>query len=382
MLLNPQFYAEGGTWYEEAYNLGWAHTLFLSAGGYYLGLFPRVITALSLLFPFRYAPLFTNLCGIALQALPVSILLSSRCSRWAPLSVRMMMAAVYLALPNAGEIHVVLANAQWHLCLAACLLALANPPAHGGWKLFDAAVFLLFGLTGPFCLLLLPVVALFWWQQRQVWSGIVCGLLALTAILETCQLLRGGLQHRVYTPLGATPLLFAKILAGQVYVATLIGQNEFASRSNLLTAVGVALIGTAVVCLCLLKCGWELRLFILFSAMLLAAALRSPIGAGLQQQWEFLATSTGGRYWFFPMLAVAWSLVWCAFQSASKPCQLMGAFFLAFMLCGEIRDWRYPPFADAHFSQYADQLAAAPPGTTVIIPICPEGCKMQLIKKR
>lgn len=382
MLLNPQFYAEGGTWYEEAYNLGWSHTLLLSAGGYYLGLFPRIITALSLVFPFRDAPLFTNLCGIALQALPVSILLSSRCSRWGPVTVRMVMAAVYLALPNAGEIHVVLANAQWHLGFAACLLALANPPVGWGWKAFDLSVLLLCGLTGPFCLLLLPVVALFWWQRRQVWSGIVCGLLALTAILETCQLLRGGLQHRVYTPLGATPLLFAKILAGQVYVGALIGQNAFASRAHLPAAVGVALIGTGVVCLCLLKCGLELRLFIFFSALLLAAALRSPIGAGLQQQWEFLATSTGGRYWFFPILAFTWSLVWCAFQSGSKPCQLIGAFFLAFMLCGEIRDWRYPPFENKHFSQYADQLAAAPPGTTVIIPICPEGCQMRLIKKR
>jgi hypothetical protein len=180
MLLNPQFYAEGGTWYEEAYNLGWAHTLLLSAGRILPWAFSSAHYALSLVFPFRDAPLFTNLCGIALQALPVSILLSSRCSRWGPVTVRMLMAAVYLALPNAGEIHVVLANAQWHLGFAACLLALANPPVGWGWKAFDLSVLLLCGLTGPFCLLLLPVVALFWWQRRQVWSGIVCGLLAFT----------------------------------------------------------------------------------------------------------------------------------------------------------------------------------------------------------
>lgn len=381
MLLNPQFYAEGGTWYEEAYNLGWAHTLFIPAGGYYLGIFPRLVTALSLLLPLRLAPLFTNLCGIAVQALPVSILLSSRCSRWGPLSARLLMAAVYVALPNAGEIHVVLANAQWHLCLAACLLLLANPPVHGRWKAFDIAVLLLCGLTGPFCLLLVPMAAIFWWKRRQTWSAVVCGLLALTSILEAWQLLRGGWHNRSHTSLGATPSLFAKILAGQVYLGAFIGQNDFANRSSVLSATIVFLLGTGLVCWCLFHAGWELRLFIIFSAMLLAAALRSPLAGGLQAQWDFLATSTGGRYWFFPMLAVLWSMIWLATQSKSKPSRIIGVVCLPAVLCGEVRDWKYPPFADQHFSQYVRKFDAAPFGTAVTIPVCPDGCKMRLIKK-
>jgi hypothetical protein len=381
VLVHPQFYAEGGTWYEEAYNWGWAHTLLLPAGGYYLGVFPRLVAAMSLLGPLRLAPLLMNFCGIALQALPVSILMSSRCSRWGPLSVRLLMSAVYLALPNAGEIHVVLANAQWHLCLAACLLALANPPARGRWKVFDTVMLLLCGLTGPFCLLLLPVAVIFWWKRRQSWSGIVCGLLAVTSAMEALTLLRGGWQQRIHTPLGASPLLFAKILAGQVYLGVLIGQNEFASRANFAAVAVVCLIGTGVLCWGLLKGGWELRLFIVFSAMLLAAAMKSPLAAGRQRQWEFLATSTGGRYWFFPMLAVSWSLIWGATRSACKPCQILGAFFLAAMIWGEMRDWKYPPFPDKHFPRYADKFDAAPPGTPVTIPICPDGCSMRLIKK-
>jgi hypothetical protein len=313
--------------------------------------------------------------------LPVTILLTSRCARWGTLPIRLLMAAVYLALPNAGEIHVVLANAQWHLCLTACLLVLANPPVHWGWKVFDIVVLLLCGLTGPYCLLLLPVAAIFWWKRRQSWSGIVCGLLAITSALEAWTLLRGGWQQRILTPLGATPLLFAKILAGQVYVGALIGQNDFASRANLAAVVAASLIGSVILCWCLFKSGWEMRLFILFSAMLLAAALRSPLAAGRQRQWEFLATSTGGRYWFFPMLAFSWSLIWCATQSACKPCQILGAFFLAAMLWGEMRDWKYPPFPDKHFPQYVNKFDAAPPGTTITIPICPEGCDMRLIKK-
>ena len=381
MVLNPQFYAEGGTWYEDAYNMGWTHTLLLPAGGYYLGVFPRLVAALSLLAPFQFAPLFMNLCGIALQALPVSILLTSRCSRWGPLSVRLLMAAVYLALPNAGEIHVVLANAQWHLCLAAFLLALANPPANWLWKIFDIVVLLLCGLTGPYCLLLLPVTLIFWWKRRQSWTGIVCGLLALTSVVEAWALVSGGWQQRIRTPLGASPFLFAKLLAGQIYLGALIGQNEFSGHANFHTAGAVCLIGTFIMCWCLFNAGWELRLFIVFSAMLLAAALKSPLAGGRESQWEFLINSTGGRYWFFPMLAFSWSLLWCATQSGSKPWQILGIVCLAIMLCGEARDWKYPPFPDKDFRRYVQEFNAALPGTKVTIPVCPNGCSIQLVKK-
>ncbi len=380
MLVNPQFYAEGGTWYAEAYNLGWAHALFLTAGGYFQ-VFLRLVAGLSLLAPLQYAPLFMNLCGILLQALPVTILLSSRCSRWGPPGARLLMAAVYVALPNAGEIHVVLTNAQWHLALVACLLALASPPRRWRWKVFDAGVLLLCGLTGPFCMVLLPVAGIFWWKRRQGWSGILCGLLAVTSLVQATVLLRSGWQERVQGPLGATPLLLAKILAGQIYAGALIGQNGFASDAGIPALAAVVLVGTSLLCWCVLKGGWELRLFILFSAMLLAAALRSPLIAGPQPQWELLATVTGGRYWFFPMLAVLWSLVWCATRSAFKPCQVFGLIGLTAMLWGVVNDWKYAPFPDEHFPRYVKEFAAAPPGTPVTIPICPHGFNIRLIKR-
>jgi hypothetical protein len=51
------------------------------------------------------------------------------------------------------------------------------------------------------------------------------------------------------------------------------------------------------------------------------------------------------------------------------------------MLCGEMRDWKYPPFPDQHFAQYARKFAQAPVGATITIPICPEGTEIRLTKK-
>ena len=77
----------------------------------------------------QWAPLIMNLAGALIQALPVTALLSRRCAPWGPLPVRMAMAALYIAIPDAPEIHVVLTNAMWHLALLQALLAFSASPA-------------------------------------------------------------------------------------------------------------------------------------------------------------------------------------------------------------------------------------------------------------
>ena len=57
VLNNPQFYAEdGAVWYADAYNLGWLRALTIPDGGY-LNSLQRLVAAISLLVPLRYAPL-------------------------------------------------------------------------------------------------------------------------------------------------------------------------------------------------------------------------------------------------------------------------------------------------------------------------------------
>jgi hypothetical protein len=128
MLTHAQFYAEDGTiWFAQAYNGGWLHSLTLPQAGY-LNTMPRFAAGLALLVPLTWAPLVMAIVGMTSQALPVPILLSPRLRNWAELPTRMMFAAIYVALPNASEIHVVATNSQWHLALAATLVALASSP--------------------------------------------------------------------------------------------------------------------------------------------------------------------------------------------------------------------------------------------------------------
>src|ERR1700733_6052297 len=120
-LLHPQFFAEDGwVWYQQAYNLGWLRSLLITQAGY-LQTLPRLVADLTLLFPMQWAPLIMNLAGAVVQALPVTALLSRRCIPWGPLPVRMLMSAVYIAIPNAPEVHIVLTNAMWHLAVLQAL---------------------------------------------------------------------------------------------------------------------------------------------------------------------------------------------------------------------------------------------------------------------
>jgi hypothetical protein len=112
-----------------------------------------------------------------------------------------------------------------------------------------------------------------------------------------------------------------------------------------------------------------------------AAALQSPLIAGGQPRWNLLSIDKGSRYWFFPMLALLWSLVWMACQRQSCRLQILSLICLSPMFRGIPHDWRYRAYPDRNFGLYLRQFAAAAPGTAVKFPIYPDGHPMVLIKK-
>lgn len=378
VILYPQFYGEDGViWYAQAYNLGWLHTLCLSEGGY-LNTLPRLAAALALLVPFHAAPLVMNLLGLAVQVLPVNVLLSSRCAAYGSFPVRLLAAAIYLALPNSNEVFVVITNAQFHLALVACLLAFARPPATWLGKTFDITVFLVSGLTGPFCLVLFPLVAAFWYMRRGRWLITVISVLAVTSIVQLNELLHTAAVARRVVDLGATPELFVRILAGNVYVGALIGRNGYAHWKPMMFLLPVAIAGSALLVYSFLRAGLERKLFLVFCFSLFAASLCHPLASRPNAVWQLFLDSRGMRYWFFPMLGFVWSLVW----SATEPGRQRPVFALVLLLIvrGVIFDWRQIPAPNLDFPFWARKFEAAPQGTLVEIPTLPKGWTLRLTK--
>ncbi len=384
-IFHPQFWAEDGhVWFADAYNLGWWAALFQAHTGYFQTL-PRLGAALALLVPLTLAPLVLNVIAITIQALPVNLLLSSRSAQWGSLHFRALLASTYLVMPNRGEMSFGITESQWLLALGAFLILVTSVPRSRVGKAFDILILLLSGLTGPFCIVLLPFALILAWKQRDRWLWVRTAVLTALSLIQIWALFVVDPHGRREVALGATPALFARLLGGQVFLGTLLGGNRLATYSGLgvfVFLVCAAIGGTFLVVICFLRSRFQVRLFLMLGILLFALALISPTGAVSNGvfAWENLASGPGIRYWFFPTLAFAWSILWCL-QSRNRALKIVSAILLCIMCFGIIRDWQYPAFPEMHFAYYAKQFESAPVGTAVTIPENPEGWTLRLIKR-
>jgi hypothetical protein len=252
-VFRAQFYAEDGSkWFADAYNYGWWRVLLSPYEGY-LHLVPRLGGAIALLVPFSRAALVENLSAIAIYAVPVNLLLSSRSVPWGSYRFRALLAAIYLFLPNTWEVIAIFSESEWIIALIALLLLVALPPRTQAARAVDLIVFALFGLTGPFCIFFLPVAVFLLWRMRlDQWRRGIAGTLLLGCIAQGLALFL-HVSVRPHLFLGATPEWFARLIGGQVYLGTLLGVNGLAVALSLGAITSVAIAGTVIVILCAVK---------------------------------------------------------------------------------------------------------------------------------
>lgn len=385
-IVRAQFWAEDGhVWFADAYNLGWWQPLFRTQDGYFQTL-PRLAAGLALLVPLALAPLVLNLIAIVLQALPVNLLLATRSSAWGGLWRRAWMAAIYLALPNSAEMNCGITQSQWLLAFCAFLLLIAAEPESYSGRIFDVCLMALCGLSGPFCFFLAPIAVLVALRQRTRWRWAGAALLSFFCLVQAWGLLVVDARGRAPAPLGANPELFARILGGQVYVAALIGRNAIGALPGtgmFFFLLWMALAGTAMVAMCFARSTAPMRLLIVFAAMVFAASLASPAAyppPGITR-WQMLVGAAAIRYWFFPTLTFAWSLLWCIEQK-SPGWKVLGGYLLMILCFGVVHDWRNPLFQDLNFARDATRIESAPVGATFTLPLNPRGWTMRLVKHR
>jgi len=379
LLLHAQFFAEDGwVWYQQAYNLHWLPSLAMAQAGY-LQTLPRLVAGLALLFPMRWAPLIMSLTGTLVQALPVNALLSPRCSPWGGLPVRMLMAAVYLGIPDAPEIHVVLTNAMWHFALLQAIIALSLPPLNWRGRVCDLLLFAIGSLTGPFCLLLLPVVAIYWWFRRQRWTLAVLAVLGIGAIMQSVVMLHA--VRSAGSPLGVTATRLLRILAGSIFIDSMVGSGGPNLRVWLLVPAAIG--GMVIVVYGLKSAPLPLRLCSLFATLVLVAALRDPLLLpSPDPRCETLARAIGIRYWFFPSLIFLWLAISCAVAGKARVVRAAGIAVLVVTLAGVGRKWSYPPWPRSQFAADVERFESLKRGEHMSFAVYdPGGRTMELIKR-
>jgi hypothetical protein len=377
LFLHAKFYAEDGRdWFAQAYNFGWLHSLTLPYMGY-LTMVER-LGGLAVFVPFQRAPLIMALVGLIFQAAPVPLLLSSQLRRWAPLSARMAFAAAYVAIPNQREIHVVLTNSQWHLAMLLGLIAFAEVPKGVATEILELALVLLGALSGPFGVVLMPLVAVFWYVRRQRWTALVFAVLSAGAILQFFVLLKNYSQRPTGT-IGASVSLFIRLLGGNCFIGALLGsRHPFGLALPLAYSACMLVIGISLCVYCARFLSAEVRLFFMFCFLIFLAEIRVPSKVPL---WHALLPLVGQRYMFFPSLPLLFAILWCAGYARSRAVRATGVALTLVLCIGICADWRLPAMPTIDLNQQAATLRAARPGEQVVLPIDPPGWDMTLIKR-
>ena len=384
-VFHAQFWAEdAAVFFQDAYNFGGWPALFRAYAGYFQ-ILPRLGASIALLVPLTVAPLVLNLIAIAVQALPANLLISYRSSGWGSLRYRAVLAGVFLALPNSGEVEATICNSQTLLALIAFLLLVAAKPRSVAGGVFDISMLSLCGLTGPFCIFLLPIALYVAWQRRCRWNWAVTCLLAVSCLIQAWGLLIVNPTGRPHdAPLGANLASFARILGGQVYLGALLGGNRLAAvpgRGLFTFLVCLSIVGTSIVVICLANAEVEMKLFLLFSSMLFAASLISPMAAPLTGHClvGMRLQCSSDSILVFPDVGFRMVSLW-GLKSRKTGFRAVSAVLLIVMCFGIIRDWRCPVYADLHFAEYANRFEDCSSGTAFTIPLNPEGWNMRLVK--
>jgi hypothetical protein len=384
-IFHPQFCAEDGfVWFSDAYNRGWLHSLMLPWTGIFMTV-PRLVCSLALLVPLAWAPLVTNAIQIAIQALPVNLLLNARSSGWGSLRFRALLAVAYLALPDCSEWSYGISWAQWPLALCSILVIVAVVPRNRIERAADCILFALSGLSGPSCILFLPITAFVAWKRKERWRWTAFGIFAGCALLQAYALIvRDPRGRPTQFPLGASAEMFTRIFGGNVILGALLGRTRLAimpGSGALMFLAFATVAGLAIMLVVFWKAELELKLFMVFAAMLLFVSLVRPTAYPTPgvTVWQMFAQASDIRYWEMPSLAFVWCLLWCA-RGGNALLKIVAMVLLCVTGLSAAINWRHPALTDLQFGVFARAFEASPPGTVMIIPENPTGWQIRLVK--
>jgi hypothetical protein len=386
VILHPGLWAEDGTvFFQSAYNLGWHAPLTHTYAGY-LQTFTRLVADIGLLVPLNGLPLFFVAVAVVGQVLPAVLVSSSRFAKVVPdYRVRLLLAAVYLIVPNSSEINVNLVDVQWHLAVLAVLVVLAAP-AVGVWWVFDIATMVLSCLTGPFVLSLLLIVIIVYYRRRQRWTLVLGGIAAVASAIQIVELLTA--PRGAHAPLGITASRLAEILGDRIIGNTVLGTATSTSSSFtshlMVFSILFVICAAAIVGFAMWRGPFELTMFNLWAGLSLAGALASPLVSLHGSQWQALIGDPGSRYWFFPSLAFLADVIWLAGQRGTvRRWAAAGAILVlvAVAAFGVREDFRYPTVAAPNWQAQVRVFDRLPSGKSYAFRLRPRGWTMTLTKK-
>jgi len=381
-VLNPQFWAEDGpVFYAPEFNDG-ARAVFIPNGGY-LHVAPRLVGLAAVQLPMLWAPALFNAVALIAQVLPVVLLASSRFEALIPrYEDRLLLGFLYVAAPGGSETHATLTHMVRYLAITSCMVMIAGSARFMAWRVFDGAVILACGISGPFTLLLLPTSLYAFWRRRSRDAAAYLIIVAGTAAIQAASLLIWS-DQRDPVRLGASATNFVRIIGGQYILGGVIGTAGWKwltlhSWMDVAAAAAFAL-GIPVLARAFYRAQVEARMLYIFGATTLSAALLSPLADPYYQAWSVMwRPGSGSRYWLIGTLCLLLALVLGARERS--PMRWPARALAILLPIGIVADWFRPAYEDLHYPAHVRRIVAALPNEEVDIPLNPPGWTMTLRK--
>ena len=387
ILFHAQLWAEDGTfWFAQSYNRGFANVIFSPHTGY-LQTFSRLVFSALVPMPLEHVPAYANAVGVAVRAWCVALLFA-RDFGWFGARAKLLLAAFMLLQPGLEAIHANITNTHWYLAILALLVVVADRPTGRGWIFHDMIVLAIAGLSGPFCIFLLPALAVrllglpFRAAVRQVMQWLADPRLLVLGAVSAIQLgvmLVQGTATRSKAPLGASFELLSQVLATRIFAGFVLppGLKAFLWQQETL-CVAITIVGLGILIYALLRGPDRLKTVVVFAALMMVPLLLSPQIDLREEQWPVFAHPHAGlRY--FVIAPIAWFavLIWLAAEHARKRAALLATAAFAVIVALAVDGFRISPVPDTGYYEAVAKIDEETTGL-VKIPIAPQGWEMIL----
>ncbi len=339
--------------------------------------------------PLESAPAVTTFYALALQALPLGLIVAKRQALGLNRMAVIAMIVVAVGMPQSREVWANTINLHFHFALLAALI-LALPAPGGKGALWSGLLLVACGLSGIPANFLVPLFLLVALLERSPARTLQAALLTSTALLQVWFLLSSGYDgdRNILPPLDVIALsslthsfftLIWSPLSGWVSSELLVPLVQSGTWAQ--TAVGL---GFVVVALILVAgvfgpldrfrpgqaAGWRNIKLAAAAALLLAASVTLAIG----DRESLVSSQYGGRYFFASNMLIA--LLLLAQEIPARPLRSLAILSLTlFSLIGVLRFYPGPDWGAALAAATQSAPAAE---TTLSVDIWPHGWQMEI----
>ncbi len=366
--INPQFWAEDGAVYFIQQYGGGASVLFREYAGYLQFICRLIAFFTNMFFPFSVAPIVYVYSSLVLTLLVIANVFSPRFKA----DYKPLLALSIVMVPHfTNEIFMNLSNTQWILSILLFITLLKENPGREYGNLWlqacmDLVILLLCGLTGPFCILLLPLAFWKYKKDRSSFKAGVFMVMLLTSCIQIFYILK-------YAPLAESkyslnPAAYIVVIGWKFFGNLFLGHFiSYKLNPYFLFAVGTCIIVTIIQFSSASKTGIKMATVCIgYGVVVLAAILYKCKVDPL----ILVPAGNGPRYFYIPCVMITWSLILCMKQEVKWKRTLTKSLLILILISSLSSGFHSKPLNDYAWASYSKLIGSK---NDLTIPINPKG---------